>query len=337
MIKLYKPACYDSFHCLASLCPDTCCQQWDIDIDPDTYRRYQALPGPLGQKIRASLQEGEDGPVFSVSAGGQCPMHRADGLCAIQAELGEEALCQVCREFPRLRHDYGDFVELGLEMSCPEAARILLTAPDAAPIVQQLEGLGEGDYDQEAMDLLKKTRIQALALLREESLSLPEALTLLFFYGVHVQQQLDGEEAGEFSPAEALETARSLNTPGDIREMARFFLGLDILTGEWKQRLSGPLSPSLHPKARNLARYLVNRYWLQAVSDYDLYCRVKFILISCLLVSSLGGDFIDTAHLWSKEIENDCDNLDAILDAAYESPVFTDSSLVSLVLFCRKC
>ena len=47
-------------------------------------------------------------------------MWRQDGLCRIQAELGHEALCKTCREFPRLRHDYGSFVELGLELH-PEA------------------------------------------------------------------------------------------------------------------------------------------------------------------------------------------------------------------------
>ena len=29
---------------------------------------------------------------------------------SIQAELGEQALCKTCREFPRLTHDYGGFV-----------------------------------------------------------------------------------------------------------------------------------------------------------------------------------------------------------------------------------
>ena len=85
-------------------------------------------------------------------------------------------------------------------------------------------------------------------------------------------------------------------------------------------------------ECRPLARYLVERYWLQAVSDYDLYCRVKFVLISCLLVSALGGDFVETAQLFSKEIENDPDNVEAILDGAYTSPALTDTQLLSLLL-----
>ena len=78
--------------------------------------------------------------------------------------------------------------------------------------------------------------------------------------------------------------------------------------------------------------YLIRRYWLQAVSDYDLYCRVKFITVSCLLIKTLGGDIVSTAQLFSKEIENDADNVDAIWDAAYSHPAFTDDRLLGLLL-----
>ena len=52
----------------------------------------------------------------------------------------------------------------------------------------------------------------------------------------------------------------------------------------------------------------------------------------CLLVNGLGGDTIQTAQLFSKEIENDADNVEAILDGAYCSPAFTDVNLLSLLL-----
>ena len=81
-----------------------------------------------------------------------------------------------------------------------------------------------------------------------------------------------------------------------------------------------------------MAGYLIQRYWLQAVSDYDLYCRVKFMAIACLLVRHLGGDICRTAQLFSKEIENSADNVDAILDAAYAHPAFTDDKLLGLLL-----
>jgi hypothetical protein len=59
---------------------------------------------------------------------------------------------------------------------------------------------------------------------------------------------------------------------------------------------------------------------------------VKFILISCLLVAQLGGDLVSTAQLFSKEIENSAQNVDAILDAAYTHPAFTDDKLLGMLL-----
>ena len=86
------------------------------------------------------------------------------------------------------------------------------------------------------------------------------------------------------------------------------------------------------PEYRNLIRYFAERYWLQAVADYDLVSRVKFVVIACLLIRHLGGNFQETAQLFSKEIENDADNVDAILDAAYTHPAFTDEKLLGMIL-----
>ena len=100
----------------------------------------------------------------------------------------------------------------------------------------------------------------------------------------------------------------------------------------WHQRLAAPSSAPWSEEIRALARYFVARYWLQAVSDYDLICRVKLAVTSCLVVKALGGDVIDTAQLYSKEVENNTDNVEAILDGAYCSPALTDQNLLGLLL-----
>ena len=81
-----------------------------------------------------------------------------------------------------------------------------------------------------------------------------------------------------------------------------------------------------------MARYFVERYWLQAVSDYDIVCRVKMAVVSCVAIRLLGGNLIETAQSYSKEIENKSDNVDAILDAAYASPALTDYNLIGRLL-----
>ncbi len=114
--------------------------------------------------------------------------------------------------------------------------------------------------------------------------------------------------------------------------MIDFFLELELLTPEWEALLRSPAPAPWEGRHLALARYLVQRYWLQAVSDYDLYSRVKFVVISCLLVKLLGGGLLRTAQLFSKEIENDTENVDAILDAAYSGSAFRDDRLLGLLL-----
>ena len=326
-----KPCYFDSFRCIAGSCPDSCCKEWDVQVDDASAARYRSLPGPLGDRLREVLSD-EDGETVMTITDGRCPMWRADGLCRIQAELGEAALCKTCREFPRLTHDYGDFIERGLELSCPEAAKFILDAMPAPLLVEEASGNGEADYDQEAMAVLKATREKALTLLSDTSRPVKESLILVLFYGMQVQSELDGGEAYPFDPAAALEDARTFAKPGELSAVTDFFARLELLTPEWEALLHAPAPGPWQPQHLAMARYLVERYWLQAVSDYDLYCRVKFIALSCLLVKHLGGDVYRTAQLFSKEIENDADNVDAILDAAYAHPSFTDDKLLGMLL-----
>lgn len=329
-MKLTQPSYYNFFRCLAGRCPDSCCQEWDVQVDDSSARRYLALPGELGDRLRSKLKQDEDGEYFLEITDRRCPMWRADGLCEIQAQLGEDGLCKVCHEFPRLRHDYGDFVELGLELSCPEAARLILTTPPQSPVVQEIPGGESPEYDREAMGILLRTRQQALEILSAHPL--PDALTLLLLYGYRAQEELDGGEIAHCDPEAELALARQVPQPGSDQVLQEFYLGLEILTPRWRTRLENPQPrPNWPEELRAMARYGIERYWLQAVSDYDLVCRVKMIISACLLVRSLGGNLIDTAQLYSKEIENNAENVDAILDAAYTSPALTDAHLLGLL------
>jgi len=330
-MKITKPSYYDGFRCIADRCPDSCCKEWEVEVDETSAARYRALSGDLGDRLRQVLRD-EHGCTRMTIEAGRCPMWRSDGLCRIQAELGEEALCQVCRDFPRLRHDYGDFLELGLELSCPEAARILLNAAPAPRTTEEVPGGTEPEYDTDAMAVLMATRENALEILEDVRRPVGQALALLLLYGYQAQGELDDEEAQPFQPDTALDSVQEFIKPADFSQVTGFFRTLELLTDTWDLRLRTTAEAPLDRKCLALARYLVDRYWLQAISDYDLYCRVKFIVTACLLVSRLGGDFVETAQLFSKEIENNCDNVEALLDAAYENPAFTDDKLLYWLL-----
>jgi len=326
-----KPDYFDHFQCIAGACPDSCCKEWDVQVDEASAAAYRALSGPLGDRLREVLST-EDGETVMTIVDGRCPMWRSDGLCRIQAELGEAALCKTCREFPRLTHDYGDFMELQLELSCPEAAKWILSQENPKVVTLETPDSPEAEYDEEAMAVLKASREKALELLFRKDLPVPRALALTLLYGYQAQSELDGEEPDDFDAASALDSVRVFLKDSNPQEMRDFFGELEILTPEWKALLLAPSPAPWSEHHRALAGYLIQRYWLQAVSDYDLYCRVKWVIIACLLVRHLGGDIFRTAQLFSKEIENNIDNVEAILDAAYSHPAFTDDKLLGMLL-----
>ena len=330
-MKLTKPAYFDSFRCIAERCPDSCCKEWDVQVDPQAAALYRNLSGSLGDRLREVLRD-EDGETIMSIIDGRCPMWRADGLCRIQAELGHDALCKTCREFPRLTHDYGTFREQGLELSCPEAARIILANPAFAYVEQALPGEEEPDYDMEAMDILLRSRDAVRRILSEQDRPVAHVLALILMYGYHIQAELDGDELSPFDPDAALSEAREFAKHGNLQQILDFYRDLEILTPVWQDRLKNP-SPSVWSANHlTLARYFVDRYWLQAVSDYDLIGRVKLAAISCIVIHGLGGDLLQTAQIYSKEIENSIDNIEAILDAAYTHTAFTDDKLLGLLL-----
>ena len=330
-MKLIKPSYFDTFRCIAGDCPDSCCKEWDVLIDPDKAAFYRSLPGDLGDRLQQVLTD-EDEETYMLIENRRCPMWRDDGLCRIQAELGEAALCKTCREFPRLTHDYGDFVEMGLELSCPEAARIIFASGHPACLVEDLPSGEAPEYDAEAMAILLRTRETIRHILADVSRPVAETLVIALMYGYHVQAELDGAEETPFDPDAALAEAGQLARPGNGEAILDFFKALEILTDSWADRLTHPSPAPWSPAHLILARYFVDRYWLQAVSDYDLVSRVKLMVISCLAVKLLGGDLVSTAQLYSKEIENSIENVEAILDGAYCAPAFTDDRLLGMLL-----
>ena len=320
---------YQNFRCIADQCPDSCCKDWEVDVDEVSARVYRQLGGDLGDRLRQVMRT-EDGESSMLLEYGRCPMWRQDGLCRIQAELGHDALCKVCREFPRLHQDYGDFAEWGLELSCPEAARLIFE--DTGVTSESVSETGEPEYDGELMSVLKRSREEVLRFWKETPLPVPQALAVTLLYAYQVQDAIDGGEYVHLEPETCLKTARQFAGAGDWESLLEFFKGLEILTDRWKTRLCTPRGVCWDEALRPLAVYFVRRYWLQAVWDFDLTCRVKFMAAACILVNTLGGDPVQTAQLFSKEIENDPDNVDTILDSAYTIPALTDANLLGMLL-----
>ena len=135
-MKLRVPYFYKEFHCIADRCKDSCCIGWEIDIDEDTYEYYQEIEGAFGERLRKNMKSEEEN-CFRLK-NRRCPFLNPKNLCDICIELGEEALCEVCTEYPRFTMEYGDVMEKSMALSCEEVGRLLFHTDHPFEIEEQV-------------------------------------------------------------------------------------------------------------------------------------------------------------------------------------------------------
>lgn len=119
---------YNNFKCKADKCEYTCCKGWGIAIDDATYMNYKKESGILGKILKFSTQQNiYIGPVLRKFYG-KC-LFCSNGLCKFQCDNRQDLLPDVCKVFPRLCVDYGDYKEITLELSCIKAAELFICEP----------------------------------------------------------------------------------------------------------------------------------------------------------------------------------------------------------------
>lgn len=126
------PDDYADFHCKCGKCRHTCCDGWAVTFPREDYFRLLSVPcsPELRRKLDTSLHLADD-PTPERYAEllpnweGHCPLQRADGLCALQAECGEEAISSTCRYYPR-GHPHDGCDECACSASCERVVEMLL-------------------------------------------------------------------------------------------------------------------------------------------------------------------------------------------------------------------
>ena len=124
-MKVRVPNYFNEFKCIASECEDTCCAGWEIVIDDETYKRYENVEGEFREILRSKIVKSDGENIFLLN-NGNCSFLNEKKMCEIYINLGEDHLCYTCQQFPRYTEEFLDLKEVGLSLSCPEAARIIL-------------------------------------------------------------------------------------------------------------------------------------------------------------------------------------------------------------------
>lgn len=138
------PNYYKEFSCISGSCPDTCCAGWQIVIDNKTLKKYQHFKGPFHNDCTNDIDWKEH--VFR-QYNRRCAFLNEENLCDIYTEAGPKMLCDTCRNYPRHIEEFEGLREISLSLSCPEAARILLSQKEKVHFVTIEKETAEETYD----------------------------------------------------------------------------------------------------------------------------------------------------------------------------------------------
>jgi lysine-N-methylase len=135
-MKVFAPNYYKKFSCIADKCKHSCCIGWEIDIDDETFEQYKNNNTEFGRKLNDNIIINDDCACFKLTDNDRCPFLNDNNLCEIILNVGDSALCQICSDHPRFRNYYGNRVEIGLGLTCEEAARIIINENENFELIE---------------------------------------------------------------------------------------------------------------------------------------------------------------------------------------------------------
>ena len=175
-INMLKISGYNDFKCTANKCKFTCCEGWDINIDKDTYERWEKDEKDsnyLLNGVKTKECNGKEEYFINKETFEKCPFLDCEGLCNIVKSHGEGYLSKTCHSFPRIKNDFEIKSEFSLSCACPEVIEILDKIE--GKILMEPEGRNNKD------DLLElKIRETLIDIVSEEEFSLDERLLIGF-------------------------------------------------------------------------------------------------------------------------------------------------------------
>ena len=311
-MKIYAPNYYEKFRCIAGACRHSCCIGWDVYIDEKTIKKYETLGGNIGERVRAHLCEKEDGVCFEMCEGGRCPMLNTSGLCDIILEKGEGFISEICNEHPRFYNFFSNRAEVGLGLSCEEAARIILSQKENTLLTSIAENEAEDEPLFEIEEYILSKREEIFSVLQDKRKSL----------------QARAEEM--------LSLAAAQFTRKSAKEWSEIFKHLEVLDPDWSNALelleSADMSaemPDLDLPLEKLLLYFIYRHTAAAEDERDFAARTSFAYLGFAVIRALCaakkaqgcctlGDLCDFARRYSAEIEYSPENTDALISMMEE-------------------
>jgi len=367
--------------------------------------------GEFGKRIRFCTRVKDKQFILN---GTRCPFHNDDDLCDIYIEMGEEALCETCTNFPRHIEEFDDLKEVSLTMSCPEASRIMLAKKDKMTFTCK-EGR-DSDYglkeikavsrfafwkrghvnklDMPLFDKLYKARELIYEILQDRTKQIPIRAIYVLSFANELQECIDMAGQGNAVNAEFYANVNDIiekyrneairseidhinynNSVNDnltedaqsddhsdnfMSQIFNMYDGLENIKPEWKDILS---LGEQHLKSKSSRQdviefleyykdseyefehilvYYIFNYFLGASYDHDILTKVKFAVLSYLVIMYLDvarwisqdkrfsyEDQVIVAHAYSKEVEHSYNNYESLQLVLSAHPILTVDNIIN--------
>lgn len=209
IIKMRYPSYLKEFKCIGGKCEDNCCGYWHIYIDKKTFEKYENIKN---EEMKRFVNENilvrekcntikNDYGQIRLGRDKICPFLNNENYCSLQVELGEEYLSNVCTVFPRVINKIDDFYEISLDVSCMEAAKILLLKEEGISFEEEEISIGKHfftfhiDTNSEKVKdtnyrYIKEIREKSIAIIKNREYSLIQRLYMLGYFLDHVRREL---------------------------------------------------------------------------------------------------------------------------------------------------
>ena len=123
-------------------------------IDEDSLEKYKSVQGEFGKRLHNSINWEEE---CFCQNDRRCAFLNDGNLCDLYKALGPDALCDTCRLYPRHTEEFEGLRELSLSLSCPEAAKIILSCKEPVWFLEE-ETDEEDDFDE--FDFMMFSRLE---------------------------------------------------------------------------------------------------------------------------------------------------------------------------------
>lgn len=350
---LRMPEYYKNFTCTADRCSDNCCIGWEIDIDSKTAAYYDSITGDFGTKLCGNISD-TDPKSFILGENERCPFLNDRNLCEIILTLGEDKLCNICTEHPRYYEWFGNIKEGGIGLCCEEAARIIISSENPSATYETEVPDEENDFEETPLNAcLLGVREKILAYLMCDSLPLKTKVRDIISYATLVQNNIDNSTYDIPEIISSVEHAEHR-----YNDILSFMSTLEPIDGKWLpylEKITEMYDSACNKKEqflqnnryveqylRSIAVYFVWRYFMKGTFDCEIVSRVKLMAASVAVIGYMylckwlesgtltHEDCAQLAKNYSKEIEYSEENLEAMLDAAYDLVAFDDNALKGL-------